>query len=357
MSPTALSSPAGCASTPDMRRRHVAQLGASVFVIRQQGFTLLLDAGDSPPSHWRIDEHKGEIHLVSLGAQEVRMEELLAMLAATFDLHPMVTRLVLVPAGLAACLPQDLLFSCSGPLASVDRDIFWQLPAPWLPRVPSPQPLQYTESAGNRHPIRPPKRQGPLYQRHIRWLDAQFSLRCADTESDLPAFHRWMNDPVVSHFWEEQGDLKHHRDYMERTAADPHAQGMIACLDCEPFAYIEAYWAKEDRIAPFYDAGDHDRGWHALVGEARFRGRPFITAWLPSLSHYLFLDDCRTQRIVVEPRVDNHKMRHSLPRCGYALLKEFDFPHKRAVLGMLTRERFFKQAIWIPQPGSDSPAP
>jgi RimJ/RimL family protein N-acetyltransferase len=71
---------------------------------------------------------------------------------------------------------------------------------------------------------------------------------------------------------------------------------------------------------------------------------------MPSISHYLFLADCRTQRIVIEPRADNDKMLRSLARCGYALLKEFDFPHKRAVLGMLLRERFFGEALWVPRP-------
>lgn len=26
-----------------------------------------------------------------------------------------------------------------------------------------------------------------------------------------------------------------------------------------------------------------DRGWHVLIGEKDYRGKPFITAWLPSL--------------------------------------------------------------------------
>ncbi|PZP69079.1 MAG: acetyltransferase, partial [Delftia acidovorans] len=196
---------------------------------------------------------------------------------------------------------------------------------------------------------------GEVYRRFIPWLGRTLSFRTVEPEADLPLIHRWMNDPVVAHFWEESGDLAHHRAYLQRMAGDPHALGLIGCFDGEPFGYFEAYWAKEDRIAPFYDAGDHDRGWHALVGEARFRGQPYLTAWLPSLSHYLFLDDCRTQRIVVEPRADNRKMRKSLPRCGYALVKEFDFPHKRAVLGVLLRERFFADALWIPQ--TDAAAP
>jgi hypothetical protein len=42
-------------------------------------------------------------------------------------------------------------------------------------------------------------------------------------------------------------------------------------------------------------------------------------------------------------------MIRNLAQCGYAHLKEFDFPHKRAMLGMLLRERFFAEQLWVPR--------
>jgi acetyl CoA:N6-hydroxylysine acetyl transferase len=42
-------------------------------------------------------------------------------------------------------------------------------------------------------------------------------------------------------------------------------------------------------------------------------------------------------------------MIRNLGKCGYANLKEFDFPHKRAMLGMLLRERFFADRRWVPR--------
>lgn len=232
---------------------------------------------------------------------------------------------------------------------TVSRSAFWQLPTPWRAGHPTAYAQQYVMSEGRRHPLRPPKPHGSVYQRHIPWLKQAFSLRVIDIDHDLPAFSRWMNDTNVAQFWQEQGDLEKHRNYLQRIAGDPHTVGLIGCLDSVPFAYFEAYWAKEDRIAPYYDAQDYDRGWHVLIGEPHYRGRPFLTAWMPSIAHYLFLDDCRTQRLVIEPRSDNRKMIRSLNRCGYANIKEFQFPHKRAMLGMLLRERFFEEAIWIPQ--------
>lgn len=62
-----------------------------------------------------------------------------------------------------------------------------------------------------------------------------------------------------------------------------------------------------------------------------------------SVTHYLFLDDPRTQRIVGEPRASNHKMLSYCAHAAYDKVKEFDFPHKRAMLVCCERERFFHE--------------
>ena len=284
-----------------------------------------------------------------------------AALEAVFALRPDLAAVSLggaLPAG-SALLAGGIALQPAGQPATVSRELFWQWDRLWLTDRRDPPPSQYVFSKdGRRHPRRPPKPTGTVYRRYIPWLDQTFSLRAMDVERDLATVNRWMNEPAVAHFWQETGDLEHHRRYLAGVAADPHTVGLIGCLDERPFCYVEAYWAKEDRIAPFYDAADHDRGWHVLVGEPALRGRPFLTAWMPGVSHYLFLDDCRTQRLVIEPRIDNRRMIRSLNRCGYASLKEIQFPHKRAVLGLLMRERFFDDALWIPRPDDgDAHAP
>ncbi|AMB85728.1 acetyltransferase [Pseudomonas agarici] len=225
-----------------------------------------------------------------------------------------------------------------------ERTLFWQLPQPWLGRSRSaPYPQQMVLSAGRRHPFREPKPLGEVYRRFDARLGTWVSLRTVEIERDVARFNRWQNHPRVLNFWQEGGSIERHREYLEKLEADPHTLTLIGCFDDQPFAYFEAYWAKEDRIAPFYEVADYDRGIHMLVGEENHRGPHKVASWLSALVHYLFLDDPRTQRVVAEPRADNAKMIAHMHNQCFHCEKEFDFPHKRAALMMLGRERFFER--------------
>ncbi len=228
-------------------------------------------------------------------------------------------------------------------------DMLWQLPELWLADAGSNgYPLSYAMTQGKRHPLRPPKPAGTVYARYIPWLRQVLSFRVETLEQDLDRFHAWMNDPRVAEFWQEAGDLGKHRTYLQALLDDPHMIPLAGCLDGVPFAHFEIYWAKENRIAPFYDAADHDRGWHALVGDDRYRGRAILSSWFPSILHFQFLDDARTQRVMGEPQSNHERQISNLDRAGFAKVKEFDFPHKRALLVMLLRERFFGEHLYGP---------
>lgn len=265
-----------------------------------------------------------------------------------FSLDPQRWRAYLhMPALPAGPLASGLLREEGNGWAAAERSMFWQRPWPWLAdwhKAPYPQMLVLGE-CGRRHPCRAPKPSGELYRRFDRRLGQWFSLRTLDIGQDLERFNRWQNQPRVLQFWQEGGTLAEHGDYLRRLAADPHSLTLIGCFDERPFAYFEVYWAKEDRIAPYYDAGDYDRGVHMLVGEDAYRGAHRVACWLPALLHYLFLDDPRTQRIVSEPRVDNARMIGYMQEARLHCEKEFDFPHKRAALMMIGRERFFDRCV------------
>ncbi len=92
--------------------------------------------------------------------------------------------------------------------------------------------------------------------------------------------------------------------------------------------------------------GAWDRGWHVLVGDETARGAEYITTWLPSLMHYMFLAEPRTQSILGEPATSHDLQLRNLTRSGFARIKDFDFLHKRATLVQLQRDYFFKARLW-----------
>jgi RimJ/RimL family protein N-acetyltransferase len=309
---------------------------------------------DGDPTLWQLSKQSGQLTLAWAGPHQrlLQVTELLAAIEASFTCYPheRILNLAIPVEPFADLFDSGVLIDTGDKRIAVYATLFWQQARIWrLPAQSRLFPLHYKFTHGQRHPLRPPKPAGIVYRRYISWLDGTLTFRTLDTDTDLVCFNRWMNDPDVAAFWQETGDFARHRAYLEGIQADPHVISLLVCLDDEPFGYFEIYWAKENRIAPFYDADDFDRGWHVLIGEPHRRGRRFVTAWLPSISHYLFLDDARTRRIVIEPRADNRKMIRNLTQCGYANLKEFDFPHKRAMLGMLLRERFFAEQLWVPR--------
>ncbi|GLK57367.1 RimJ/RimL family protein N-acetyltransferase [Methylopila capsulata] len=252
-------------------------------------------------------------------------------------------------AGRARLIAEAIVVPDAGRLV-VRPELLWQRPSTWLAERDRPvYPELPVVTAGRRHPLRPSKPRGVVYARSIPWVNQTLRFRALEVNRDLALFHRWMNDPRVDAVWEEAGTLEAHRASLEERAADPHLLTLIGEFDGAPFGYFELYWAKENRLGPFYDADDHDRGWHVLIGEDAFRGKDFITAWLPSLMHYMFLDDPRTRRIVGEPRATHAQQIRNLDKAGFAKVKHFDFPHKRALLVMLLRERFFGDRLWAPE--------
>ncbi|WP_444946222.1 GNAT family N-acetyltransferase [Microbulbifer sp. VTAC004] len=205
-------------------------------------------------------------------------------------------------------------------------------------------PLQWVKNEqGVRHPLRavPPK--GEVYRRYFHSLGMDFSLRHLDPQKDLERFTGWMNQRRVAQFWEEEGDADKQRQFIDTVIEDPHKYPLIACFDDEPFAYFEVYWALEDRIAPYYDCQPFDRGSHMLVGDLRYLGKRFAYAWFNGISHFMFLDDTRTENLVGEPRADNRALlKYINGTFSWKKIKEFDFPHKRATLVMCKRKDFFR---------------
>lgn len=222
----------------------------------------------------------------------------------------------------------------------IDRRGFHEWPGSALTQPRGPFPYLPTEAG---HPLRPRQPVGDVYRRYDPAAQGLFSLRVIDKTADLDLFHFWMNQGRVAFFWELAKPKDELAEYLAKLEADPHAYGLIGCIDGEPSAYFEAYWGMEDRLGPHYDAHPYDHGWHALIGNTAHLGRVRTLAWFRTITHYLFLEDPRTERVVGEPRASHVKMLRYAADCAFDKVKEFDFPHKRAALMVCQRRRFFAE--------------
>lgn len=230
--------------------------------------------------------------------------------------------------------------------AVIQRSVLRQLPLLWRRQAAHAVYPELVTAIGPQDrlpPLRPPRPCGPMYERWIAEIGLTLSFRPIDRRRDLDLFHRWMNDGRVAFFWELAQSREELDKYLADQESDPHIFGVIGSFDNEPVGYFEFYWAKEDRLGPYYEPHDYDRGWHGLIGNARHLGRPKTLAFFRSITHYLFLDEPRTQRIVGEPRASHQKMLSYCADAAYDKVKEFDFPHKRAALVCCERERFFRE--------------
>ncbi|KAF2460485.1 hypothetical protein BDY21DRAFT_335544 [Lineolata rhizophorae] len=157
---------------------------------------------------------------------------------------------------------------------------------------------------------------------------------------DTDLLHRWMNDARVARFWGENGPREHQEKFLDNALRSRHSFPVIGCWDGRPFGYFEIYWVKEDGLARRMggDVRDYDRGFHCLVGEQEFRGAHRVKVWLSALVHYCWLADNRTESVMLEPRVDNEKLKLYLEDVGFFKEREVTFPHKQSNLMKIRRD-------------------
>ncbi|OAL36729.1 hypothetical protein AYO20_04061 [Fonsecaea nubica] len=266
---------------------------------------------------------------------------------------------------------------------------FWSPGGPFnsgshLPTFYPPPPTQFTFTNHIRHPIRPkPPRQGEsFYTRYIPSLGQWLSFRVPtlspkpcpppqfvpasssmpavlpshtaavsiatlptmdnflDRPSDLDLLHKWMNDPRVSAAWGAAGPLNTQHKFLVDGLESRHSFPVYGCWDGKPFGYFEIYWVKEDRLGRLLggEVGNYTRGLHVLIGEDEFRGPHRVKVWLSALVHYCFLADCRTETVMLEPRVDNTKFINYLKEAGFYKQGEVTFPHKQSAVMKIDRE-------------------
>ncbi|KDN41880.1 putative siderophore biosynthesis protein [Tilletiaria anomala UBC 951] len=205
-----------------------------------------------------------------------------------------------------------------------------------------------------------------VYRRYIPEVAQHLSYRMVSIGSpeagegarDGPAYSRdvqlcakWQNSDRVHAGWRQRDPaMSAHFDCIKEIVDDPARFGLIGYWDDEPWGFVEIYFAKESNVAPFYQVADRDMGFHALVGEAKYRGAHRVRTWMGAAVHLCFLLDPQTQLVVSEPRASNTKMVEYECMVGGHVEKLIDLGHKRSALVMIPRERFFQLCPMGPLP-------
>lgn len=278
----------------------------------------------------------------------------------------------LLLSGLGIPYPAENHTRFSPSVVLVSRAAFWQGAGPlsagsWAPVLC--KSLEYIQASGDHTVSQSPLSNcpatfpslglgalqfldGPLYRRYIPELQQTLTLRLARSSSDFDVdlVYRWHASERVNTGWRQNMPRDEHRKYLEAQEASPNGAALIGEWDDEPFGYLEVYDAKPSNLREFYNADDFDRGFHALVGEERFRGPHRVRSWMGAVIHLLFLLDPRTMRVVSEPRASNTKMVDYECMCGGHVEKLIDLSHKRAALVLIPRERFFQVCPMGPLP-------
>ena len=200
-----------------------------------------------------------------------------------------------------------------------------------------------TAENGCTHPQRPAKPTGVLYERYFYHLQRTITIRVIDNERDLACFSEWHNVPETHDIWELAGTKSEHQAYLQAMHDANYKFSVIGEYDGVPFGYFELYWAAEDRLGPYYEHQDYDRGVHILVGNLNYRGGRYFEAWAKAVLQFIYQDDPRTNNVMGEPRADNHRVIAVTGKVGMEKQFEFDFPHKRAALLQCKRARYFEQ--------------
>ncbi|SPO19640.1 uncharacterized protein UTRI_00026_B [Ustilago trichophora] len=201
-------------------------------------------------------------------------------------------------------------------------------------------------------PFKPPPSAGPIYSRFIAGLNSHLTFRVASSTNskDVDLLTAWHATDRVNEGWRQRLSREEQLAGMQSGEKNQYAIGLIGEWDGEPWGYVEIYYSKHSNLKDFYNAGQHDRGFHALVGDERFRGPHRVRSWMGSVVHLMYLLDPSTNLCVSEPRLSNTKMVQYEMMVGGNVEKFIDFPHKRAALVQFGKERFFQLCPMGPLP-------
>ena len=188
----------------------------------------------------------------------------------------------------------------------IHRSLFWQSTCPTSPYLSPWVPLPPTFSASYTLPtpsgtIRnrqlKPAPGSVVYSRYISELGQRLSYRLISAGPDAEAegvqwskdallMTKWQNSIRVNSGWRQRSnDTREHWKFCKDCEEAPDRWGLMGYWDDEPWGYVEIYWVKESNVAGFYRSSEFDMGFHALVGDDKFRGAHRVRTWMGAAVH------------------------------------------------------------------------
>ncbi|MGB8941325.1 MAG: GNAT family N-acetyltransferase [Streptomyces sp.] len=167
----------------------------------------------------------------------------------------------------------------------------------------------------------------------------ELTLRPLDPLKDAELLHGWVTHPKAS-FWMMQDatlpDVE--REYMA-IAAHEHHDAFIGLHKGVPAFLMERYDPRYVELVGLYEPQPGDVGMHFLTAPSDVRIPGFTRAVITKVMETLFAYPA-TQRVVVEPDVDNKAVHALNEAVGFRAAEVIQKPEKKALLSFCTREQF-----------------
>jgi lysine N-acyltransferase len=143
---------------------------------------------------------------------------------------------------------------------------------------------------------------------------------------------RWMAEPHVSAFWQQDWEPDRWAAEISRQHAGHHSRPWLVALDGIPVAYVEVYRVARDVVALHHPVGPHDLGVHIAIGDPARTRRGLGPRVLRAVADGLLAADPACCHVIGDPDVTHIAARRAFAAAGFRPLADVDLPHKRAAL-------------------------
>jgi RimJ/RimL family protein N-acetyltransferase len=166
-----------------------------------------------------------------------------------------------------------------------------------------------------------------------------WQARVVDPDGDdLQVVYAWMHAPHVAAFWHQAWTAQ--RWAREITAL--RDGGRLPCVvlhDSEPVAYLEARWARSERMAKVTEVHEHDLAIRLAIGDISRTGQGLGRRVIEAVTRGLFEAEPGCQRILADPAVANEPAVRSFTAAGFTTIGELVEPGRTEVLMAAERAR------------------